>query len=506
MGQQYRATKPLDPEAVKAADAAVGGRKLGSGPEDAADREKWMEAYKKAGGKVEPIEQSGKAPGGAVLTCPAKHILAVKLVSVTFTTDHGLLTDKFTPSADMDKEIDRWMPGGKKYQDIDAKEWKPDHSFPISQTKSTRLDLIAEFECEPADAGSVTGFVTATSSQWTFTGKATFQGTNAAKSNTVKITMKGDDLPEEIQKVRQTLSWEIEVCGQTHTAKSGPHVVYVTYDTPRAINDRQSLNDNGDFVFEAQPLGITLKRMDRSVEMVEPGDTTDPVQRTVFAFDPANPKKLAGSKVDLNRPHVIVSHLMKQFKDYELNAKKELEKFNHPTYMNMGVGGTWPIADFIKPSAECQAIVRFVRNVINQLGVPGTAETFYVYAKPEAPNDAQESDQKQGYKKHALVDRALADSDVGKRFPPSHTRLDGGGTSMGFNQYEACLRFSFADPGAKSPLILYYGGGAGVYKDHHAVLRAFTAMVEIEPAFWPSDTDPKKVQGFKITKILARYQ
>src|SRR4030095_8807848 len=152
MGQQYRATKPLDPEAVKAADAAVGGRKLGTGPEDAADREKWMGAYKKAGGKGEPIEQSGKAPGGTVLTCPAKHILAVKLVSVTFTTDHGLLTDKFTASADTAQALDRAITGGKKYREIDRREWTPDHNFPISQTKSTRLDLIAEFECEPTDA------------------------------------------------------------------------------------------------------------------------------------------------------------------------------------------------------------------------------------------------------------------------------------------------------------------------------------------------------------------
>jgi hypothetical protein len=77
---------------------------------------------------------------------------------------------------------------------VNPKEWTPAHNFAISQTKSTRLDLIAEFECEPADAGSVTGFVTAISSLWTFTRKGTFQGTNAAKSNTVKITMKGDDL------------------------------------------------------------------------------------------------------------------------------------------------------------------------------------------------------------------------------------------------------------------------------------------------------------------------
>jgi hypothetical protein len=40
-----------------------------------------------------------------------------------------------------------------------------------------------------------------------------------------------------------------------------------------------------------------------------------------------------------------------------------------------------------------------------------------------------------------------------------------------------------------------------VYKDHHAVLRALV----VEGARWPN-TDPKRVTGVKIVKILARYQ
>ena len=67
--------------------------------------------------------------------------------------------------------------------------------------------------------------------------------------------------------------------------------------------------------------------------------------------------------------------LMRMFKDYELNADVTLAEFNHPVYMNSGVGGSWGIADYIKESGECQAIVRFVTNIINELGVPGKAET-----------------------------------------------------------------------------------------------------------------------------------
>lgn len=51
-----RATRPLNVEAVKAANAAVaketGGRPLTMGSEDAALRKKWMDAYIAAGGQL----------------------------------------------------------------------------------------------------------------------------------------------------------------------------------------------------------------------------------------------------------------------------------------------------------------------------------------------------------------------------------------------------------------------------------------------------------------------
>jgi hypothetical protein len=107
-----------------------------------------------------------------------------------FTTYHSLLTDKFTASTAKDSDLDRWMPGGKKYFDQDSREWTADHNFPISQTKNTLLSLIAEFEAGPPDADAEAGLVTATSDLWTFTGKATFVPTNSAKTDTVKVPLK----------------------------------------------------------------------------------------------------------------------------------------------------------------------------------------------------------------------------------------------------------------------------------------------------------------------------
>jgi len=68
-----RATRPLNVEAVKAANAAVaketGGRPLTMGPEDAALRKKWMDAYIAAGGNSETIGPSGKKPKDVTEGC-----------------------------------------------------------------------------------------------------------------------------------------------------------------------------------------------------------------------------------------------------------------------------------------------------------------------------------------------------------------------------------------------------------------------------------------------------
>ena len=68
-----RATRPLNVEAVKAANAAVaaetGGRPLSMGPEDTALRKKWMDAYIAAGGKSETVNSGGKKPGEVVAVC-----------------------------------------------------------------------------------------------------------------------------------------------------------------------------------------------------------------------------------------------------------------------------------------------------------------------------------------------------------------------------------------------------------------------------------------------------
>lgn len=79
MSEYRRATRPLNPEAVKAANAAMsketGSRQLTMGPEDAALRTKWMDEYIAAGGKCEVVKPSSKKPNGTTISCPPKTAL-----------------------------------------------------------------------------------------------------------------------------------------------------------------------------------------------------------------------------------------------------------------------------------------------------------------------------------------------------------------------------------------------------------------------------------------------
>jgi len=71
------AKRPLNPDAVKKANEAVG-RQLSMSPADASDRKKWMDAYLKAGGEVEPPAQP--EPVGA----PAKSCAPAPPADTTF--------------------------------------------------------------------------------------------------------------------------------------------------------------------------------------------------------------------------------------------------------------------------------------------------------------------------------------------------------------------------------------------------------------------------------------
>jgi hypothetical protein len=193
---------------------------------------------------------------------------------------------------------------------------------------------------------------------------------------------------------------------------------------------------------------------------------------------------------------------MGKFPFYALHPSHKVPRqYHHPTYFN-DAGGAWAMSDYVAESGECQAIVRLVRAVLRQLGVPGEARAIVVWGDPEvnrgrtALSADLEDEPSAGLRRTRLVDgrrwaAALVDAPVeaGKIYPASHTP-GRGGPSPGFNRFEACLEFTH---GGKT---LDYGGGAGVFHDRAEVLHGFWGLV------WASAA-PR--HGLRVEEIVARY-
>lgn len=227
----------------------------------------------------------------------------------------------------------------------------------------------------------------------------------------------------------------------------------------------------------AEESGITLKRMDRAVSWVEP--------------------------IRSLQPHAIVRALMARFPYYSLRPNPKVpRKFHHPTYFN-NQGGAWAMSDYPEESGECQAIVRLVRGILRQIGVPGEARTVLVWADPDVEGGKKalsaywDEDPGAGLSRSRIVHgkrwiAALSDAPLqeGKEYPASHTVLPGGRISPGLNRYEACLEFTHGG------VTLDYGGGAGVFRGRDDVIRAFWGLVWVSPA---------PHEGFRVEQIVTRY-
>lgn len=449
-----RLQRPLDPDAVKAANEKLWkqypeleGRKLTMAPEDYKYRKYWVDQYLAAKGKVEEPKPAAP-PKRPAEKCDACRKLTAKLISVTFTSDHGLLTDK----------TDDWKKGGQLFEAKDKREWTEDHSFPISHSRKKKIALTVEFEIGPAGAAPDSGTVTGDGGD----DALTFRGAIQLAPGRVSASLTADkELPDRVAALKnKNIRWTVEGSRATAVAgTSGKHTIYVTLDTPKNEGKQED--------------GVTLKRMDKAVELVAGARSTD--------------------------PHKIVAHLMAKFEFYTLERDPAVPaKYKHPTYFNHA-GGAWPMADFIPQTGECQAIVRFVRGVIKQVGCPGEAVTVVVWSDPnvDGGRKALESEWGKGgglsgVKK--VVDgetwyAALADRNPirnGQTFRPKQ---------IGLNNFEACLRFEHN--GVKK----YYGGGAGVYDSPQEVLSAFYALV------WVTfDVNAAGNDIITIREIVRRYR
>lgn len=343
-----------------------------------------------------------------------------------------------------------------------APEWTPERREPITHTMGESLQVVLTLAA-PKDAprpekvdlrGEGPMAIRFARDAAPITGEST----------TVEITSTRP-IPKRITKVSLGIRWSAAPAAVVSPGQSD-NLVYVTMGRPQV--DLEGI---------IQEDGVTLKRMDRSVSWVEP-------LRTL-------------------RPHSIVRALMAKFPYYSLRPSPKVPRqYHHPTYFNTE-GGAWAMSDYVEESGECQAIVRLVRAILRQLGVPGEAHTLLVWADPEVEGGRRaisaywDEDPSAGLSRTKMVNgtrwvAALIDGpvEVGKAYPASHTIQNGGRPSPGLNRYEACLEFTHED------VTRAYGGGAGIFRDKDEVLQAFWGLVWVSEA--PND-------GFKVEEIVTTY-
>lgn len=378
---------------------------------------------------------------GSVSGCTPQKITSIDINYVKFLSDHGLMKDNTTDYLDT----------GALYPKI---QWKPGARFPISHSTTGSIEVEIEMEVKPAGATPESGNLVCEvdGHEWFRQNGINFS------PGTQKVKLKSGPFPNKyIQWKDHAFNWKTEGVSVSTTPSTTNHEIAFTLGKPEGYEDS----------------GITQKRMSKSATLLGSYGETD--------------------------SHKIVKKLMTTLGKYVLRTNPAVpSEYHHPDYYN-SKGGAWPLMDYLAYYAECQAIVRFVGDVIKQVGAPGTIEMIYVFAKPPNPKVAQEDTTGVTLTgtNYSLVDSPVT---VGQVYPPSHTILPDGSTSVGFNNYEACLKFT--DGG----VMKYYGGGTGgaAFDNKQQVIKAFTALVEVEFGWYPNSADPHKVEGFKVKSILAK--
>jgi len=446
-------------------------------------------------------------------------ITRVTVQRLVFLDDHKMLTD-------IDHTGEDWRRGGKRYVEKQGgAHWLSNgHSYPASVTKATRLTIEIDLAVESADADPIECKITAIASlpagdsgapkAFTFETSAVLGGQPTARLRLVATEPLADQV---FLAADWTLKWSAEAAARTFDmGRTGPHRLYVTFGTPDPAG-HQDVTPYGNY---APPLedGITDKRMDAAVVLAENQWRT---ALPVIA-------EAKGVSLDKNDPHDLVWALNTSVLRYTLTPDPTVPpEFNHPKYFEQKPGpwqgGAWPVIKYREKLAECQAIVRCMRAIILQIGLPDRAEFVVVYAHEQVGGGAT-----------ALVDSVIpSDSDASKYGPNpktggmglaaglhrDHQRIGlvggvetrqvlglvGGEVAEGqffpegsvLNSYEACLKFTHAGK------TRYYAGGviAERYETIEQVLvGVFWALV------WSSTVKTAGVKRTRIDEIVHRYQ
>jgi hypothetical protein len=450
-------------------------------------------------GSVSTIPQgccvATSAENGTVIGPPrAKAVLTVEV-----TSSHGILSD-------YDQNYCR---GGKVYQ---GPIWSTSQNHPFTHTGGQFMEVNVTIRHDPAFDGAGIKVVGRVTSGNRMTGHL-FVGQGQMRNDIVSAQLKSKHrLPRGIYRTDFCVDWSLDYGqGPIVVGSTGPHRAYVTLGTP--VSDIDPSADEEELKRSTPTPGVTLKRLDRAVELVH---------------------KVRGES--LTDPHVLAGKLMSLFPRFSLDDGKAF----------LSYGGAWRLADRdkISDSGECQAIVRLVKNILDIVGAPGERQVRRVWADPDDPTGGIDL----VWVPKAERDTKLPcedDRDDDPTLPPRRKRMKlvdvdgerrGWGIALiteappfpkkvnvkrgygprwkvglvsdavarpyflkeGPNGYEACLRMTAAG------VTKYYGGGTGgaVFRSKDEVIRkVFWGMV------WTMlDPLPSGKNGFRMMEIRHIYK
>jgi len=148
------------------------------------------------------------------------YVISIKLKSITFNSDHNVLTDK----------TDNWDNGGKKYKEP---EWTKDTNNPITHTKNTNVQITTILDIKPEDFESSSYTLKGEGPAYLTFNKSGTIGGGLNQSITITTDANTGKLPDKVTTLLESISWTINYLNVDKSlGQSGAHKIYVTYSTP----------------------------------------------------------------------------------------------------------------------------------------------------------------------------------------------------------------------------------------------------------------------------------
>ncbi len=388
----------------------------------------------------------------------------VRVCGVTFSNSHGVMR-----SNDMIEEQEGHVPErfridwGYSKDLYPQPEWEVgEENAPVSYSRNEEMRLLLDLAVEKRGAvpsaveGRIVGHPVGSSDPGFDFASEPFTLTDGSDPVPVFGTSSLPDWPAHLE---NEIQWTFHgTRGHLDLGISGPHTVFVTFDHPIKGDEYESYTTHlSNSTHEDGATCARMREATRRVHRAGPCTSVELIKRLFAAF----PRYVLGPE------NLSDEQWREVLGDEDLGIYMEQvdwPQFHHADrddwereQLLREQGGAWPLAVLERYGGECQAIVRFIRGVLMQVGHnEGELHTMYVSAKaPKVPviqldrgrgcSGPKSRDPNYDY---ALVDQPL---EVGGRYAQSEVMR---------SNYEAFLMYRYREHGQWYRA--WYGGGEGL--------------------------------------------